>query len=55
VQSQQLLMKSQVFEDQVLAGAENADHPLEEMPERQDHGKNIIGKVRSILVPSHSF
>ena len=41
--SQQLLMKSQVFEDE---GAESADHPLEEMPERQDHNKNIIGKVR---------
>ena len=46
VQSQQLLMKSQVFEDEVLAGAESADHPPEEMPERQDHSKNIIGKVR---------
>jgi hypothetical protein len=46
VQSQQLLMKSQVFEDEVRAGAERADHPPEEMPERHDHGKNIIGKVR---------
>ena len=46
MQSQQLLMKSQVFEDEVLAGAESADHPPEEMPERQDHVKNIIGKVR---------
>ena len=45
MQSQQLLMKSQVFEDEVLAGAESADHPPEEMPERQDHSKNIIGKV----------
>jgi hypothetical protein len=39
-------MKSQVFEDEVLARAERADHPPEEMPERQDHSKNIIGKVR---------
>ena len=46
VQSQQLLMKSQVFEDEVLAGAKSAEHPPEEMPERQDHGKNIIGKAR---------
>jgi hypothetical protein len=46
VQSQQLLTKSQVFEDQVLAGVESADYPPEEMPERQDHGKNFIGKVR---------
>ena len=41
-----MLMESQVFEDEVLAGAESADHPPEEMPERQDHVKNIIGKVR---------
>ena len=46
MQSQQLLMKSQVFEDEVLAGAESAGRPPEEMPERQDHSKNIIGKVR---------
>jgi hypothetical protein len=46
VQSQQLLMKSQVFKDEVLAGAESTEHPPEEMPARQDHGKNIIGKVR---------
>jgi hypothetical protein len=29
-----------------LAGAESADHPLDETPERQNHGKNIAGKVR---------
>jgi len=40
------VMKSQVFEDEVLAGAESAEHPPEEMPERQDHSKNIIGEVR---------
>jgi hypothetical protein len=39
-------MKRQVFEDEVLAGAESVDHPLEEIPQRQDHGENIIGKVR---------
>jgi hypothetical protein len=46
VQSQQLLMKSEVFEDEVLAGAESADHPPEEMPEHQDHDRNIIANVR---------
>jgi hypothetical protein len=45
-QSQQSLMKSEVFEDEVLAGAESADHPPEEMPERQDHDRNIIANVR---------
>jgi hypothetical protein len=39
-------MKGQVFEDEVLAGAESAAHPPEEMPERQGHDRNIIGKVR---------
>jgi len=46
VQSQQLLTQSQVFEDEVLSGPESADHPPEEMPERQEHGKNLIGTVR---------
>ena len=27
-------------------GTESADHPAEEMPERHDHGKNLIGTVR---------
>jgi hypothetical protein len=46
VQSQQLLMKSQVFKDEVLAGTESADQPAEEMSERRDHSRNYIGKVR---------
>jgi hypothetical protein len=46
VQSQQLPTESQVFEDKVLAAAKNADHPAEEMSERHDHGKNIIGAIR---------
>ena len=36
VQSQQLLMKSQVFKDEVLPGTESADQPTEEMSERHD-------------------
>ena len=46
MQSQQLPTESQVFEDEVLPGTESADHPAEEMSERRDHGKNLIGKVR---------
>jgi hypothetical protein len=46
VQTQQLLVKSQIFEQEVLAGAESADQPPDEMPKRQDHGKNIGGEVR---------
>jgi hypothetical protein len=46
VQSQQLLTQSQVYEDELLAGTESADHPPEEMPERHDHGKNLVGTVR---------
>ena len=54
VQSQQLLTESQVFKDEVLAGAENAHHPAEEISERSDHGWNHIGKVR-IEVCAKSF
>ena len=46
MQSQQLLMESQIFKDEVLAGAESTDHPTEDMSERRDHSKNLSGKVR---------
>ena len=46
VQSEQLPTESQVFEDEVLAGAKRADNPPEEMPERNNHGKNIIRTIR---------
>jgi hypothetical protein len=54
VQSQQLPAESQVFEDEVLAGAESTDHPAEEMSERRDHSRNHIGKAR-IDVCAKSF
>ena len=41
VQSQQLLMESQVLKDEVLMGAESAEQPAEQMPERHDHVKNV--------------
>ena len=46
VQSQQLPTKSQVFEDEVLARTASAEHPAEEMSERHDHSKNLIGTIR---------
>ena len=46
MQSQQLPTESQVLEDEVLPGTENADQPTEEMSERRDHRRNYIGKVR---------
>jgi hypothetical protein len=46
VQSHQLPTESQVFEDEVLTGAKSTDYPPEEMPERHDHGTNIIGTNR---------
>jgi len=54
VQSEQLPTESQVFEDEVLAGAKRADDPPEEMPERHNHGKNIIGTIR-IQLCARSF
>src|SRR6516162_6929546 len=46
VQSEQLPTESQVFEDEILARAKRADDPPEEMPERHNHGKNIIATIR---------
>jgi len=46
VQRQQLPTESQVLEDEVLPGTENADQPAEEMSERHDHDKNLSGKIR---------
>ena len=46
MQSEQLPTEGQVFEDEILAGAKRADNPPEEMPERNNHGKNIIGTIR---------
>ena len=46
MQSEQLPTESQVFDDEVLSRARRADDPPEEMPERHNHGKNIIGTIR---------
>jgi hypothetical protein len=41
VQSQQLLVESQVLKDELLMGAESAEQPAEQMAERHDHAKNL--------------
>ena len=46
VQSQQLSTESQIFEDEVLARTASAEHPTEEISERHDHSKNLIGTIR---------
>ena len=45
MQSEQLPTESQVFEDEILAGAKRADDPPEEMPERHNRDKNVIGTI----------
>ena len=44
-QNEHLPTESQVFEGEVLEGAKRADDPPEEMPERHNHGKNIIETI----------
>ena len=46
MQSEQLQTESQVFKDEVLAGAKRADDPPEEMSERHDHVKNVTETSR---------
>ena len=55
VQSQQLLMESQILKDELLMGAESAEQPAEQMSERHDHVKNLTESSGIQLVPSHSF
>jgi len=55
VQSEQLPTESQVFEDEVPAGAKRTDDPPEEMPERHNHGKNIIGTIELSFGLRRSF
>ena len=45
MQGQQLLTESQVFEDEVFPRTKSPDNPAEDIPERHDHGKNLIGTV----------
>ena len=55
VQSQQLLTKSEVFNDEVLPGTKNADHPPEEVPVRDVHARILSENSESCLAPSHLF
>src|SRR6266513_2116564 len=55
VQSQQLSTESQIFEDEVLARTASAEHPTEEMSERHDHSKNLIGTIQIRLFAKRRF
>ena len=46
MQSQQLLMESQVLKDELLTGAESAEQPAEQMSELHDHVKNLTETFR---------
>ncbi len=50
VQSEQLLTQGEVFEDEILPGAKGTAKPAEEVPEPNDHGKNLIRRSRSELI-----
>jgi hypothetical protein len=50
VQSQQLLTESQVFEDEIFPRTKSPENPSEDIPERHDHGKNLIGTARIELL-----
>ena len=58
MQSQQLLTKNQIFQDEVPSGAESTDSPPQEMTEQRDdgqnHGQNLI-ETRRIKSVSKSF
>jgi hypothetical protein len=41
MESQQLLAEGEIFENEILAGTERTDNPVEEIAEPDDHGKNL--------------
>ena len=41
MESQQLLPQCQVLQHEVFAGSKCADEPADEVPEQQNHGKNL--------------
>jgi len=68
VQSQQLLAKSQILENKILAGAEKANDPADQVTEQSDHGpqsyrnprlsperKSFISRVREVLMSHTGF
>ena len=59
VQSQQLLAEGQIFEEEIFSGTEGTDKPSQEVPERNEygrnHGLNLIGTFASSSFPTHSF
>jgi len=42
VQHKQLLAERQIFEDKILARAEDGDYPTDQVPEEGDHGPRIL-------------
>src|SRR5438034_1085537 len=54
VKHQQLLTESQVFKDEILAGAENANDPADQVPEGGDHGRKSY-RIAAQRVVSKSF
>jgi len=59
VQSQQLLTKSEILEEEILSGPDGTDSRSQEMTERrdddQDHGRILSKHAASSPSPSRSF
>jgi hypothetical protein len=53
VQSEELLAKGEVFQDEMLAGTKGTAKPAEEVSEPHDHGKNLIRRCQSSHRISH--
>jgi hypothetical protein len=42
VQRQELLTKSKIFQDEIPTRTQGADNPADQVPEPQEHGRNLI-------------
>ena len=45
MEDKQLLPEGEIFEDEILAGTEDADQPTQQMPEPHTHGENHIEQL----------
>ena len=45
MKDKQLLPEGEIFEDEILAGTEDADQPTQQMREPYNHGENHIEAV----------
>ena len=53
MKSEKLFTKGEIFQDEFLTGAQSPDSPADEVPEREEHGRNLTRTPTTKPVPAH--